>query len=822
MGAIDTLTASQQLEAIYIGYFGRAADSGGFTFWEGQLSTAETTGGQSPDVALTNVANSFAPQSETATLYPQLAGLTPPLSASSPVDVAAVTNFVNAVYMNVFNHPVPLGDTFWIDQILSNTTPLGVAVLGIENGAIGVDATTLQNKIAVAGSFTSQTSAAGLGQAPIPTSYLQEAHTVVAATTSDNGTVTAQETAITTFVAGATAVPTVPLTPGMDNITQSNVAISGIVDNHTPNQSTLQLNDTINPGGTTNSLAITYIGTAAGGINNTDVPVLSNVQALTVTNNGADVTADLTGIGPSLTSVGITAGNFLLNTTFKGFSGTQITNFTMTNLTTGNQGLFIAPNSGLNTAGVASGAATVTITNATKGPNALSDAPILAFLNTSATDGYSSITLSSSGSTPNELLILAQSVADLTKLTVNGAAALKIDDPVFFSGGVSNVQAGSDQGGISIDLSGNAGKTTFVGGSGIDSLTIQDSQLTAAGTSLDGGTGTNTLTVTGFANTAADYTAIASNVKDFQIFGIATPAETINAGAGGLDGAFQHFAFSDAGGGNQITNMVSNSVVDMLASNAAADILKPAVGANTIDLNIGNSSSAGIIATDTVQGWSTINLTSNGSAANTANLTLSNNEALTVEASGSAPLTLKLTAGAAVSVDASAFVGALIVNDTGHNDAIKTGSGVATINEAAATQGDTITYLSGHSTVDTLVSAQTNNSATPDSITNFALGQDVLKNLVGTLVQGGPGDLATTVAGTGLATGFGTPAAFITAAEATATAVPGHAVAEIIGNDTWVAEFFAAGANHAHIVELVGVHTETSIGGAGASAILLG
>jgi len=49
---------------IYIGYFNRSADAGGFSFWEGQDATAQA-GGQSAGVAVTNIANSFAPQPET-------------------------------------------------------------------------------------------------------------------------------------------------------------------------------------------------------------------------------------------------------------------------------------------------------------------------------------------------------------------------------------------------------------------------------------------------------------------------------------------------------------------------------------------------------------------------------------------------------------------------------------------------------------------------------------------------------------------------------------------------------------------------------------
>ena len=59
VGIIDGLSVQQQLELIYIGYFDRAADGNGYSFWEGQNAQAQTAG-QSADEALTNIANSFA------------------------------------------------------------------------------------------------------------------------------------------------------------------------------------------------------------------------------------------------------------------------------------------------------------------------------------------------------------------------------------------------------------------------------------------------------------------------------------------------------------------------------------------------------------------------------------------------------------------------------------------------------------------------------------------------------------------------------------------------------------------------------------------
>jgi hypothetical protein len=78
-GLLSALSLDQQMELIYVGYFNRSADSGGFSFWEGQNATAQAHG-QSAPVALTNIANSFAPQVETEAIYPFLSNPNPNFS----------------------------------------------------------------------------------------------------------------------------------------------------------------------------------------------------------------------------------------------------------------------------------------------------------------------------------------------------------------------------------------------------------------------------------------------------------------------------------------------------------------------------------------------------------------------------------------------------------------------------------------------------------------------------------------------------------------------------------------------------------------------
>jgi S-layer protein len=292
-GAIDTLTSSEQLEAIYVGYFGRGADSGGFSFWEQQYATHVAKGDDS-DHILTDIANSFAKQPETNALYPQLAGLTPPFNINSTAQVTAITSFVNSVYENLFGHGLAAGDDYWVDQILNNITPIGTAILGIANGAIGVDVTTIHNKIAVAESFTDQTSEAGLGFGSPTTGYLQEAASVVASTTSDPTSVRTEEAAVSNYISGDTvSVPppqNITLSTGTDNVVLLvGGTVNAIVDNNAgvtaggPAQ-TLNAGDTITGGPGNNVLNVTDYGLGGWIGGSTNLLGSSDITGITTLN----------------------------------------------------------------------------------------------------------------------------------------------------------------------------------------------------------------------------------------------------------------------------------------------------------------------------------------------------------------------------------------------------------------------------------------------------------------------------------------------------------------------------------------------------------
>jgi len=174
-GLLSALSLDQQMELIYIGYFNRSADSGGFSFWEGQNATAQAHG-QSAPVALTNIANSFAPQVETEAIYPFLGNPNP--NFSNPTVQAGLTTFIGNVYENLFDRAGDSGGVgYWTGQIESGAVGLGAAVLAIANGATGSDATILENKIIVALDFTNLNAAANV---PTTSALVAEAKTVLA------------------------------------------------------------------------------------------------------------------------------------------------------------------------------------------------------------------------------------------------------------------------------------------------------------------------------------------------------------------------------------------------------------------------------------------------------------------------------------------------------------------------------------------------------------------------------------------------------------------------------------------------------------------
>ncbi len=126
------LNVEEQLAAIYVGYFGRAADQGGRNFWVSEYETALQT--RSVGTVLEDISESFRLDTEAQTLFPFL----DPENAGS-ASQAEIEAFVDQVYENLFNRdPSAGGLAFWAGEIqarLNQGVNIGDIIIDIISGA---------------------------------------------------------------------------------------------------------------------------------------------------------------------------------------------------------------------------------------------------------------------------------------------------------------------------------------------------------------------------------------------------------------------------------------------------------------------------------------------------------------------------------------------------------------------------------------------------------------------------------------------------------------------------------------------------------------
>jgi hypothetical protein len=474
-GLIDSLDLNQQLELIYIGYFNRSADSGGFQFWLNQNTTAQH-GGQSASGALTNIANSFAPQAETEALYPFLATGTA-LNPKSPVDQASVSNLINSIYQNLFGHaPDASGGAYWSNQILTGAVGLGAAILAIANGATGADAIEVQNKIAVALDFTTETAAAGQGHSP-NAAFLAAAKNVLAGVDNlslKDTSVTAAEAKTAAFVAsGAATAQTFTLTTGPDtpSLTANNNTINGTFNG---TGATLTPGDTLNGGTTTgNVLNLVDLGTstknAANLATSLSAVTISGFQTVNILSGEAifaNIASSPAGFA-GLTQLNVTEAN---NGVASTIAAAATTNISVTDASQASGSLSVQ--GGLNvtvaTTEVASGAGGVTVGG------------------TTAPAGTVTVTATAAPTSPGAF--------QMGSISVTGGASttsVTVDQKAHVTGGVTDGQAtitdanysgGAKLGVITtVSLDGLSGANNAINDSALANLTVNDA---ASGTSV--------------------------------------------------------------------------------------------------------------------------------------------------------------------------------------------------------------------------------------------------------------------------------------------------------------------------------------------------
>jgi len=159
---------------VYVATFNRAPDAAGLEYWMGT------------SMPLEEIATSFFVQPETKKLYP---------------DEMENGEFINTVYNNLFNHDADIpGYNYWLEELNSGRVSRTTFLLAICLGAIGDDATILNNKTYVGFTFTVD------GR-----DNVEEAYAVMRHITVDRASVCST---LNTFKIGDCSLPVIIVSPG--------------------------------------------------------------------------------------------------------------------------------------------------------------------------------------------------------------------------------------------------------------------------------------------------------------------------------------------------------------------------------------------------------------------------------------------------------------------------------------------------------------------------------------------------------------------------------------------------------------------------------
>lgn len=486
-----------QVQKLYIAYFGRPADPTGLNYWASQVNAA----GGNMVVAIAG----FAASTESINLFGGLP------SAQK----------ISAIYLNLFNRlPESTGLSYWMNQLDSGAITQAQAAWEILNQAGAGDATSVANKLAMAKVFTAQidTTAeiAGYNGAQ-PAAY---GRAYLAGVDATPGSVSNATTALNNSVADATGVrpttPTAPTTPSAptgdtvftfttatDNFTggPGNDTFVGVIDTTTPANSTVSNLDSIDGGKGTDTLSITVTGAS-----NASLPSLkiSNVEKLLVRDQNTSGTVSLysltgTGITDVTSNVSTAAGPLLFSgldtgttVTLLGDKSTQVANvrFDMANST---DTVNLVLDGGLQDTVAVTGLTTVTNFNGAASTATITSsgaANTLGVITLAGTATNSITTATINAASDLTATLVSSDYASKAALTVTGAGKVNLGSTVGFDG--STIDASANSGGMTVALSGNI--QTFTGGKGND--TVVGTVPVADTAVIDGGAGIDTLSAT--------------------------------------------------------------------------------------------------------------------------------------------------------------------------------------------------------------------------------------------------------------------------------------------------------------------------------------
>jgi hypothetical protein len=713
-----------QVQKLYIAYFGRPADPLGLSYWANQVNAA----GGNMAVAIAG----FAVSSESTNLF----GALP--SAQK----------ISAIYLNLFNRlPESTGLSYWMNQLDSGAITQAQAAWEIMNQAGAGDATSVANKLVMANVFTAQVDTAaeiaGYNGAQ-PAAY---GRAYLAGVDATPGSVSNATTSLNNSVADATGVrPTSPVvtTPGTptppsgdqvftfttvaDNFTggKGNDSFNGLIDTTTPANSTITAADKIEGGAGIDTLSITVTGTGE-----TLLPglTLSNVEKLSIRDqntSGKLSTYDVQGTGitdvtsnVSTASGGLQFANLVTGATLTvlGDKATQVANvqFSMANAS---DTVSLVLDGGLQDT-VLSGQTTVTNLNGQASSATIVSngaANTLGVITLAGNAGDTITTLTLNANTDLTATLVATDYSSKAALTVTGAGKVNLGSTVGFDG--STIDASANSGGLTIGLSGNV--QTYKGSSGAD--IVSGTTPVADNASIDGGAGVDTLSATLINSTNG------AAFKNFEVLDLTGLSTTVTQDFAQLSNS----AFTGVILNNTKTATTTLNNVIETADGFSLTVIKGSSGSHTT-LNFDSASVTGTndvlnliyngsgstqLGTLTAQGVETIKIAAGGvTSFDGVNLTADSAKLISITGDQTFSLTVQAQGnitGSTVSqlskIDASLATGSVDITvnaataSTGQSElTVLGGSGVNTFNVAtsgiAGSKGITITTGLGNDTV---------------------------------------------------------------------------------------------------------------------------
>ena len=433
-------TYFDQIQQLYIAYFGRPADPVGLAYWAANVDAANGNVAQ--------VIAGFSASTESGVLY---AG-------------ATTAQKISSIYLALFNrNPEPAGLAYWVAQIDSGTVSQAQAAYQIQSSAGPGDAASVANKLAAAKAFTAQldTSAELAGYVGNTAASNGRAFLNGVDATPASLAIATSPTGLTTSVATATNTTTTPpvtpttpasgqtftLTAGVDNFTgtSSNDTFTSTVEGG------FGSGDVINGGAGIDTLTVS----STSAISSVGLKV-TNVESASFTSSSSVIldTSSWTGL-TSLSS--LTAQSSKSPTAILAGTGTAVT---ATALINGANTMVI--NGGSTVSVIASGSTAGSITvGATLAPTGT-----VTISNSSSAAGNMGTISVKGGTVVKVAQLTGNAVATTTKLgsvTVTGTAAtttVEVNNTALAT--ASGTAAGVATSGVSIkDI--NAGSTTLSG-----------------------------------------------------------------------------------------------------------------------------------------------------------------------------------------------------------------------------------------------------------------------------------------------------------------------------------------------------------------------